>query len=250
MRHVPWLAACLLVVSCTVNSDNLNVQPGGTGTGGQTAGSGGAGPTGGSGGDDCPRCVPTGGTIGTGGQSATGGTIATGGQTAAGGQLGTGGQPATGGQLGTAGQLGTGGQLGTAGQPGTGGQIGAGGHPGTGGQVGAGGGSGHTCSQLENEYTDALATAKACTIGAGLQCRELADNSIACPGCRVYVNDTTELTALKAQWTSSGCALSHGVCPAIACVMPAPASCAWNVSSGPGGPTNMAGTCTSPQFGN
>ena len=89
MRHIVWLAGCLLVLSCTVNNDNLNTDAGGSGgvgTGGTSA---------------------TGGQIGTGGASATGGQIGTGGQTATGGQTGTGGS-ATGGHA--AGGSGGGGQ--------------------------------------------------------------------------------------------------------------------------------------------
>ena len=86
MRHIVWMAGCLLVLSCTVNNDNLNADAGGTGTGGASA---------------------TGGQIGTGGASATGGQGGTGGQTATGGQTGTGGS-ATGGHA--AGGSGGGGQ--------------------------------------------------------------------------------------------------------------------------------------------
>ncbi|HVY40507.1 MAG TPA: hypothetical protein VHM31_21360, partial [Polyangia bacterium] len=152
----------------------------------------------------------------------------------AGGQPGGGGQSAAGGQIGGGGQSATGG-----GQPGAGGQLGTGGKP------GAGGAPGQTCAQLESAYATALTAAKACTIGAGMQCRQLADNSIACPGCKVYVNDTTELASLKAQWTSSGCALTRGVCPAIACVVPSPASCVSNVTTRP----VADGTCSSPPYG-
>ncbi|HVT10312.1 MAG TPA: hypothetical protein VHO67_22785, partial [Polyangia bacterium] len=175
------------------------------------------------------------GQTGAGGKPATG----VGGQTAAGGQPGIGGQTAAGGQPGT------GGQAGAGGQPGTGGQPAAGGQTGTAGKSGAGGGPGQTCAQIESAYATALTDAKACTIGAGMQCRQLADTSIACPGCKVYVNDTTELAALKAQWTSSGCALSRGVCPAIACVVPSPASCQAIGMTRP----LTDGTCSSPPYG-
>jgi len=279
MRRPPWLAACLLVVSCTVNTANLDVAADGAvpGSGGNTPGSGGATATGGTGGDDCPRCAPTGGTIGTGGQIATGGTLgtggraatgghpgggsggpaATGGQTGAGGQMttggggqtATGGQPGSGGQTAAGGQPGSGGQTATGGQPGTGGQIGAGGQMSTGGKSGTGGAPGQSCAQIESAYATALTAAKDCTVGAGLQCRLLADTSIACPGCKVYVNDTTELASLKAQWTSAGCALSRGVCPAIACVVPSPASCVSSSATRPTIGPNTAGTCTSPPYG-
>lgn len=95
MRHIVWLAGCLLVLSCTVNNDNLNTDAGGTG------GAGG-----------CPRCV------GTGGETASGGQIGTGGASATGGQVGTGGETATGGKTGAGGSA-TGGH--GAGGGGTGG---------------------------------------------------------------------------------------------------------------------------------
>src|ERR1700722_14048629 len=91
MRHIVWLAGCLLLFSCTVNNDNLNADAGGSG-----------------------------GTSATGGQGGTGGTLATGGQVGTGGQTATGGQPGTGGSA-TGGHGGNGG--GTGG-PGTGGQGG------------------------------------------------------------------------------------------------------------------------------
>ena len=100
MRHLVWLAGCLLVLSCTVNNDNLNADAGGSGSGGAGG---------------CPRCA------GTGGATATGGQIGTGGASATGGQGGTGGQTATGGTTGTGGSA-TGGH--GAGGSGSGGQGG------------------------------------------------------------------------------------------------------------------------------
>jgi hypothetical protein len=78
MRHVVWLAGCLLVLSCTVNNDNLN-----GGTGGAGSGTGGA--------------IATGGQPGTGGQ-AGGGHTGTGGSGTGGvGGGGTGGNGTGGG---------------------------------------------------------------------------------------------------------------------------------------------------------
>jgi hypothetical protein len=260
MRHLSWLAGCVLVLSCTVNSSNLGGETatgGGAATGG-TPGSGGALATGGQ--------TATGGTPGTGGESATGGTTETGGQTGAGGNSatggrgggggrfgfggrgGAGGRAATGGQGGatdTGGQTGTGGD-GTGGQTatgGTGGQSGGTGGTATGGQTGTGGqgGSNATCTRLESQYTTALSAAKDCTPNAPNQCKALAYTSLSCPGCQTYVNDTTQLDMISTAWTNAGCDRTHGPCPAIACVAPQSTHCAPQSSTGPGAPS---GTCT------
>jgi hypothetical protein len=216
MRHTVWLAGCLLVLSCTVNNDNLNVDAGGTG------GAGG-----------CPRCV------GTGGAPATGGQIGSGGAPATGGQVGSGGAPATGGQVGTGGQTASGGQTGTGGSA-TGGQ-GAGGS-GTGGQAGGTG-----CDALETDYDTALTAAKKCSPGASNQCQQLVDTSLSCPGCKQYVNDTTMLSAIQTAWDNQSCSSVGHVCPEIACVVPTTSVCA-STSTTTGGPNAGAdpmGTCTS-----
>src|SRR5450631_3017406 len=98
MQRIVWFAISLLILSCSLDTNNLT---GGTGTGG-AVGTGGTTSTGGQRGDGGSA---TGGQVGTGG-SATGGQIGAGGET--GGQTGTGGS-ATGGQTGTGGNKGTGG---------------------------------------------------------------------------------------------------------------------------------------------
>jgi hypothetical protein len=228
MRHVVWLAGCLLVLSCTLNNDNLNADAGGTG--------GAAG---------CPRCT------GTGGATATGGRIGTGGGPATGGQVGTGGVSATGGQVGTGGASATGGQVGTGGQTATGGKPGTGGSA-TGGQgaggsgTGGGGGQGgaKTCDALETDYGTALTAAMKCTLGASGQCQQLVNKSLSCPGCKQYVNDTTELSAIQTAWDNQNCNSGGHVCPAIACVVPTTSVCTSNPTAG--GPivgVDAAGTC-------
>ena len=82
MRPLLWLSGCLLLLSCSLNSDNLTTPPADGG------GSGGAG--------GCPRCVPTGGTTGSGGGLGSGGVVATGGVVGTGGAVGTGGDRGTG----------------------------------------------------------------------------------------------------------------------------------------------------------
>jgi hypothetical protein len=218
MRHIVWLAGCLLVLSCTVNNDNLNADAGSGGSGG------------------CPRCV------GTGGASATGGQIGTGGASATGGRVGTGGASATGGQVGTGGQIGTGGQTATGGQPGTGGSAtgGAGGSGGSGGQ-----GGGKSCDGLETDYDNALTAAKRCTLGATNQCQQLVNSSLSCAGCKQYVNDTTMLSAIQTEWDNQNCSSAPHVCPEIACVVPTTSVCTSSPTSGdPGGGADPTGTCS------
>jgi len=231
MRQIVWLAGCLLVLSCTLNNDNLNADAGGTGGRSGTGGAAG-----------CPRCE------GTGGETATGGQVGTGGASATGGQIGTGGVSATGGQIGTGGVPATGGKTGTggggAGGGGTGG-VGTGGN-GTGGGGGQGGGK--SCDALESDYNTALTDAKKCTIGAANQCQQLVNSSLSCPGCKQYVNDTTTLTALQTQWNDQGCGSALHVCPAIACVVPTASVCNSNPSGGPGPSTNQSGTCAAAQL--
>ncbi len=230
MRHLAWLAGCLLLLSCTVNNDNLN-----SGTGGSDAGSGGAG--------GCPRCVGTGGATATGGQTGTGGAIATGGQTGSGGAIATGGQLGTGGQPGTGGQA-SGGQSGTGGSA-TGGQTGTGGG-GTGGGKGTGGSGGETCAQLATDYSNAVTAAKKCTLDAANQCQQLVAGSLGGCGCDTYVNDATMINAIKTEWTSQGCAT--GPTCNIACVVPGPGVCntdpTGSTPGGPGAAADPTGTCS------
>jgi hypothetical protein len=232
MRHLAWLSSVLLALSCAVDNSNLNVDAGGgTGGGVGTGGSVGAGGSAGAGGaGGCPRCAPTGGTGGAlGGQSGAGGTIG-----GAGGS-GTGGSVAGMGGNGIGGK-GAGGATGSGGK---GGATGTGGK-GTGGSTGTGGQGGNpSCDALTTDYTTALGQAKLCTPGAPDQCQQMVDSSLSCPGCQTYVNDTTMLDAIDAQWAAAGCDKMHFVCPAIACVVPGPASC---VPSG-AGPGPVAGTC-------
>jgi len=246
MRHLGWLSVVLLALSCSVDNSNLDVDAGGSG--GIVGGSGGAGGAGG-----CPRCVNTGGAggaqSGAGGQ-ATGGTTGAGGQ-ATGGQIGTGGsalggQPGSGGSAAGAGGSGTGGDATGSGGSGTGGKgtggKGAGGTTGTGGKgsggaTGTGGqGGAASCDMLATVYTTELTAAKSCSPGAANQCQQLVDSSLPCPGCKTYVNDTTNLDAIASQWTAAGCASMQHICPLIACVVPTPATCQAVATTGGGGP--------------
>jgi hypothetical protein len=242
MRHLVWLSGVLLALSCAVDNSNLNVDAGGTGG---AAGSGAAGGSTGAGGSAA-------GSTGAGGSAAgsTGvGGSASGGQTGAGGN-GTGGNATGTGGSGTGGSgtggngtggNGTGGN-GTGGK-GTGGK-GAGGTTGTGGKGGQGGSP--SCDTIATEYSTALGQAKVCTPGAAGQCQQMVDSSISCPGCKTYVNDTTMLNTIEAEWTAAGCASMHFVCPAIACVLPGNSTCAAIATGGGPGSTGMCVNALTP----
>ena len=193
---------------------------GGTGGDHATGGAGGASVTGGAGG--------TSATGGAGGASATGG--------AGGGATGGAGGGATGGAGG--GATGSGGHAGAGGGTGTGGSAGAGGHP-TGGQGGQAVDSGVSCAELASEYGAALPEAEACTPGAASQCQQLVSTSLGACSCQHYVQDATTLNAIRAQWTSQGCAApvtTAVVICAIACVSPGTAgSCVASDGAAPGG---------------
>ena len=241
MRQIVWLAGCLLVLSCTINNDNLNADAGGTG------GAGG-----------CPRCAGTGGQTATGGQVGTGGA---GGKAATGGQVGTGGaggKTATGGHVGTGGAatgggaggcprcVGTGGSSGAGGQVGTGGSA-TGGHgdggSGTGGGGGQGGGKG--CNALETDYGGALTAAKQCTLSGTDQCQQLVNDSLSCPGCKQYVNDATTLSTIQMAWDDQNCSSTPHACPAIACLVPTSSVCTSSPTAGGTGlGANPTGTCS------
>jgi hypothetical protein len=180
--------------------------------------------------------------------------------TGAGGQAGAT-TTGTGGQAGTA-ATGSGGQAGTTsvtGEGGTratggtfGGSAGRGGTFGHGGAAGRAADAGESCTQIETDYGNALTAAAECTPGVAGQCQHLIDMSLSCPGCKTYVNDVTELDALSAMWQAQDCGSIPHACPAIACIIPGPATCG-AASSTPGGPNAGAspgGTCTTASLSN
>jgi hypothetical protein len=139
-------------------------------------------------------------------------------------------QQGTGGAGGHAG--GAGGTTGAAGQAG-GGTTGSAGQGGSGGQPIDGG---ESCDQLVTDYANAFAAARTCTPGAANQCQQLAAPTLTtCAPCPQYVNDTTKLTAIQAEWRAQGCALPI-LCPQIACILPGPSTCLSNdAGTAPGG---------------
>ena len=234
-----WSA--LTVAGCSVDSKGfggVDAGGGGTGTGATSASGGSSGGTSGG----------SGGVNGSGGVSATGGTSpgsggahASGGSPGSAGHGGSGGVAAGGhvgsGGTGAGGRVGSGGTAGGAGHEGSGsgGKMGTGGSGGKGGQGGTGGQGAETCDQYVADYANALAEARACTVGATDQCQQNAPGTLSyCTGCpQVVVNDAAPLTAIRAQWTAAGCAVPT-VCPAIACVVPSMRTCV-ATDAGPSG---------------
>jgi hypothetical protein len=134
---------------------------------------------------------------------------------------------ATGGSMGQAGVAGEGHDGGAAGGGGASGNGGSAGSGHDGGNAGGGGqgGSGASCSDLQNQYGAAFADAQMCTVGASGQCAQLASAELSpCGfGCTYYVDDTTTLNTIKAEWQAAGCDSLVGVeCPAIGYVCTTP----------------------------
>jgi hypothetical protein len=146
---------------------------------------------------------------------------------------------------GAAGAAGAGGGMdptGAAGHGGAGsggaGATGGAGHGGAGsGGAGSTGAAGHdagvdvrgtSCNDLSSQYAEALNAARSCTVGASAQCEQAVSSSLSpCfSNCQTYVNDSTTLDGLKAQWLGEGCN-NQGViaCPAIACLQPTKGNC-------------------------
>ena len=157
------------------------------------------------------------------------------------GQGGSGGR-ASGAGGGAGGTPGGGGSSGGAGgQAGSG--MGAGGSPSAGGSAGtagAGGGidaaaadipgetpiadagpgaceQGGICERLVSAYTRALERARSCMPAAAAQCMASAPDSLECPDCPVWVNDSTQLAALQAEARAGGCDRCVRRCPERPC---------------------------------
>jgi hypothetical protein len=135
------------------------------------------------------------------------------------GAMGSGGHGGTGtmvgGSSGGGDDVGTGGQTGgTPGGDGVGGR-GAGGTAGMAGQGGTNGNA-EACDQLESDYFAAFRRALMCHANSSAeQCTHLVDASLTCR-CQGWVTDTSELDAIRADWTAAGCTpkLCTALCPA------------------------------------
>ena len=203
-------ALLALPAACGGSSDSGS---GGSSSGGQSTGGASSGGT--SSGGTSSGGTSSGGT--SSGGTSSGGTSS--GGTSSGGT-------SSGGAAGAAGTS-TGGAAGAGG----GNTGGSGGTSGTGGgNTGGTGGTGQlTCNQIAAEYLKTLAAAKACNAILGVvQCTSLVEDQLPCP-CQTFVNpaNTAEVKALqqlKAQWTAQKCSTGI-ICPAIACIPPASATC-------------------------
>jgi hypothetical protein len=91
--------------------------------------------------------------------------------------------------------------------------------------------SGKTCTQLEDEYQQALSVAYECTPGAANQCQQAIPASF-CAGCDVYVNDASSVNAIRAQLSSQGCVQCEGL---VLCIQTGPWGCVATDGGGSGG---------------
>jgi hypothetical protein len=77
------------------------------------------------------------------------------------------------------------------------------------------------CMALYKQYVDELLLAQRCDPGASGQCRSRASGNLGCGGCRAWVQDTSEIAAVAANWAAgcSGCRFYEvaGRCHPIIC---------------------------------
>ena len=73
------------------------------------------------------------------------------------------------------------------------------------------------CAMYEADFRNALTRARACNPMLKLQCQMTSATSLSCSGCKVWVNSSVELDAIRTQWNDAGCQKCQRVCPAIAC---------------------------------
>lgn len=95
---------------------------------------------------------------------------------------------------------------------------GAAGAPGSGGADG-----GDVCAALVAAYGQAYARALDCNPNIdSVQCHTLTSLSLSCGQCEAYVNDSTELDQIRAQYSAS---CPPVACPSIACILPVAPVC-------------------------
>jgi hypothetical protein len=125
---------------------------------------------------------------------------------------------------------GSGGQGGHAGGGGNNGGGGQGGHAGGGGSIGGGqGGNAASCAQIASAYSTAFVQARMCNASVStLQCTHLVVSSLTC-GCSGWVNDTSALDPIAAQWNAAGC--TSQACP-VACIAPGTRGTCLGINSG------------------
>jgi hypothetical protein len=99
------------------------------------------------------------------------------------------------------------------------------------------------CSDLIDEYAQALVRAQGCTGGDDLACGLRAPRTLRCPGCELWVSDRQELDRLRATFDAAGCAdcplrglTADGRCPTGPCAMTLTAPrCAASIAPGSAG---------------
>jgi hypothetical protein len=241
-RFLPVAVGGVAVFFAFASCGTVTQAPDGSGQAGSSAGtSGQAGSSAGTSGQaGSGQAGATAGTTGNGGQAGgVAGTTGGAGTTGSAGTTGNGGRG--GGSAGTTASGGRGGQAGgNAGSTGSGGRGGAGG-TGRGGAGGQNSDGGVSCSELETEYSKAVADARTCNPEVSGQCQQKVNSGLSCPGCQIAVNSTTRPDAIRMQWTKQGCTPGI-VCPAIICVAPGAGICTKTDASSSGGTCTMVPT--------
>jgi hypothetical protein len=161
------------------------------------------------------------GAAGTTGAAGTRGTAATAGGTGVAGTTGA---------AGTTGVAGTTGEAGTTGAAGSGaaGITGAAGTRGDGGTPDDGGGDDDhdVCDRLEKDYVAAIDDAIKCDLDKHRRtCAELVDSSLACPLCKIWVDDKSELNEIRADWKRERCDKRKPLCSLTRCLSAGPGIC-------------------------
>jgi len=85
--------------------------------------------------------------------------------------------------------------------------------------------AGGICTMYEQGYSDAFKKAQACAPSApDLQCQQQRQTGLAC-GCHAWVNNPSELDAIRKRWMDAGCDKCLRPCPAVLCILLSSGAC-------------------------
>jgi hypothetical protein len=90
------------------------------------------------------------------------------------------------------------------------------------------------CAVLVTQYTETIAGAQTCDVGASGQCQELVDDTLsACPSCMTYVNHAAIVNMIKADWLAIGCGSQPASgCPPLSCPQQTGGACVASAAGG------------------
>ncbi len=102
-----------------------------------------------------------------------------------------------------------------------------------------------SCDTIATEYSTALDRRRCARPAPPTSVSRWSTARSAARAARQYVNDTTMLNTIQAEWTNRGVRLDASVCPAIACVLPTKSTCVGQLDQRRARTgANLAGTCT------